>query len=146
DPLAEPCAVCGDKSTGTHYGVISCNGCKGFFRRTCVVDKSMRCACRCCRFNKCVRVGMKREAIQFEREPSAGSPSKRSRVSPVPVVEQTTENQAPVITALMDMEHRVNQEMCLRYRNSVIQPAATTSLGGEPSTSAFTQTKQALYS
>ncbi|KAE9418135.1 hypothetical protein Angca_008294 [Angiostrongylus cantonensis] len=156
DPLAEPCAVCGDKSTGTHYGVISCNGCKGFFRRTvlrdqkftcrfkhqCVVDKSMRCACRCCRFNKCVRVGMKREeglAIQFEREPSGGSPLKRSRGSPTPAGEQATENQAPVITALMDMEHRVNQEMCLRCRNSVIQPAVTTSLGGEPSTSAFTQ-------
>lgn len=82
---------------------------------------------------------MKREAIQFEREPSGASPSKRSRGSPVPVAEQATENQAPVITALMDMERRVNQEMCLRYRNSVIQPAATTSLGGEPSTSAFTQ-------
>ncbi|KJH52762.1 zinc finger, C4 type [Dictyocaulus viviparus] len=153
DPLAEPCAVCGDKSTGTHYGVISCNGCKGFFRRTvlrdqkftcrfkhqCVVDKSMRCACRCCRFNKCVRVGMKREAIQFERDPTGGSPLKRSRGSPAPGTDQTIENQAPVITALMDMEHRVNQEMCSRYRNSVIQPATTSSLGGEPSTSAFSQ-------
>ncbi|VDL76125.1 unnamed protein product [Nippostrongylus brasiliensis] len=140
DPLAEPCAVCGDKSTGTHYGVISCNGCKGFFRRTvlrdqkftcrfkhqCVVDKSMRCACRCCRFNKCVRVGMKREAIQFERDPTGGSPSKRARVSPAPGPEQPLETQAPVITALMDMERRVNE------------PAAVNSLNGEAA-SAFSQ-------
>ncbi|WKX88072.1 hypothetical protein Q1695_008022 [Nippostrongylus brasiliensis] len=152
DPLAEPCAVCGDKSTGTHYGVISCNGCKGFFRRTvlrdqkftcrfkhqCVVDKSMRCACRCCRFNKCVRVGMKREAIQFERDPTGGSPSKRARVSPAPGPEQPLETQAPVITALMDMERRVNEEMCSRYRSSVIQPAAVNSLNGEAA-SAFSQ-------
>uniref|UniRef100_A0A914W556 Uncharacterized protein n=1 Tax=Plectus sambesii TaxID=2011161 RepID=A0A914W556_9BILA len=90
DPLSEPCSVCGDKSTGTHYGVVSCNGCKGFFRRTilrsqkftcrfnkqCVIDKNFRCACRYCRFQKCVAVGMKREAIQFERD-CIGSPKKR---------------------------------------------------------------------
>ncbi|VDM98590.1 unnamed protein product [Thelazia callipaeda] len=63
----ESCAVCGDLATGFHYDVASCNG-KTFFRRTlvsnriykcykngnCTFDKDMRCACRACRFNKCV--------------------------------------------------------------------------------------------
>ncbi|VDM59967.1 unnamed protein product [Angiostrongylus costaricensis] len=133
DPLAEPCAVCGDKSTGTHYGVISCNGCKGFFRRTvlrdqkftcrfkhqCVVDKSMRCACRCCRFNKCVRVGMKRE----------GEPDRLILYCHFLTY---------IVKSTQSFMKDLIQEMCLRYRNSVIQPAVT-SLGGEPSTSAFTQ-------
>ena len=52
------------------------NGCKTFFRRTimkgqtfvcqfdgkCPVDKSIRCACRHCRFEKCLQVW---KAIKF---------------------------------------------------------------------------------
>ncbi|CAI4228495.1 unnamed protein product [Auanema sp. JU1783] len=153
DPLAEPCAVCGDKSTGTHYGVISCNGCKGFFRRTvlrnqkftcrfnkkCIIDKNFRCACRYCRYQKCVQVGMKREAIQFERDP-IGSPSKKMRVSPPPSANSYqmspgSDQQRNVIDSLMEMESHVNREMCARYENSVFrnQQVPTAAEGQESS-------------
>ena len=70
-----PCKVCGDKSSGVHYGVITCEGCKGFFRRSqssvvnyqcprnknCVVDRVNRNRCQYCRLQKCLRLGMSRD-------------------------------------------------------------------------------------
>uniref|UniRef100_A0A8C1QK99 Retinoic acid receptor RXR n=1 Tax=Cyprinus carpio TaxID=7962 RepID=A0A8C1QK99_CYPCA len=76
------CAICGDRSSGKHYGVYSCEGCKGFFKRTirkdltytcrdskeCLIDKRQRNRCQYCRYQKCLATGMKREAVQEERQ------------------------------------------------------------------------------
>ncbi|GMS93631.1 hypothetical protein PENTCL1PPCAC_15806, partial [Pristionchus entomophagus] len=39
----EPCKVCGGESTGHHYEVSSCNGCKSFFRRTLLDKRTFQC-------------------------------------------------------------------------------------------------------
>ncbi len=75
DCLEELCPVCGDKVSGYHYGLLTCESCKGFFKRTvqnkkvytcvadrsCVIDKTQRKRCPYCRFQKCLDVGMKLE-------------------------------------------------------------------------------------
>ncbi|KAG8516233.1 Retinoic acid receptor beta [Galemys pyrenaicus] len=71
----KPCFVCQDKSSGYHYGVSACEGCKGFFRRSiqknmiytchrdknCVINKVTRNRCQYCRLQKCFEVGMSKE-------------------------------------------------------------------------------------
>ncbi|KAI5710252.1 hypothetical protein M8J76_008084 [Diaphorina citri] len=77
------CKVCGDKASGKHYGVPSCDGCRGFFKRSirrnleyvckerghCIVDVTRRNQCQACRFSKCLQVKMNRDAVQHERAP-----------------------------------------------------------------------------
>nr|VZI39361.1 unnamed protein product [Spirometra erinaceieuropaei] len=72
------CLVCGDNAACQHYGVRTCEGCKGFFKRTiqknahyvclqsknCVVDKRRRNRCQYCRFQKCLKVGMVKEVVR----------------------------------------------------------------------------------
>uniref|UniRef100_A0A8C6X3F7 RAR related orphan receptor C n=1 Tax=Naja naja TaxID=35670 RepID=A0A8C6X3F7_NAJNA len=76
-----PCKICGDKSSGIHYGVITCEGCKGFFRRSqqgnvtysctrqqnCLIDRTSRNRCQHCRLQKCLSLGMSRDAVKFGR-------------------------------------------------------------------------------
>ncbi|XP_028855173.1 probable nuclear hormone receptor HR38 isoform X2 [Denticeps clupeoides] len=74
------CAVCGDNASCQHYGVRTCEGCKGFFKRTvqknakyvclankdCPVDKRRRNRCQFCRFQKCLVVGMVKEVVRTD--------------------------------------------------------------------------------
>nr|XP_022341462.1 retinoic acid receptor alpha-like [Crassostrea virginica] len=81
-PLLPPCRVCGEKASGFHYGVNTCEACKGFFRRSlrrkteykcvksdrsCTIAPGKRNGCPLCRYNKCLAVGMSKEAIKTGR-------------------------------------------------------------------------------
>lgn len=69
----ELCLVCGDRASGRHYGAVSCEGCKGFFKRSirkqlgyqcrgqmnCEVTKHHRNRCQYCRLQKCLACGMR---------------------------------------------------------------------------------------
>ncbi|XP_023665611.2 retinoic acid receptor beta isoform X4 [Paramormyrops kingsleyae] len=79
--IYKPCFVCQDKSSGYHYGVSACEGCKGFFRRSiqknmvytchrdknCIINKVTRNRCQYCRLQKCFSVGMSKESVRNDR-------------------------------------------------------------------------------
>ncbi|ESO11616.1 hypothetical protein HELRODRAFT_108893 [Helobdella robusta] len=76
------CVICGDKASGYHYNTLSCEGCKGFFRRTitrklhyqckyggdCEMDMWMRRKCPACRLKRCKQVGMREECLLTEHQ------------------------------------------------------------------------------
>lgn len=78
------CHVCGDKSTGSHFGGISCESCKAFFRRSvqknrhaeykcsysgeCKMNLSTRKICQFCRYKHCVMIGMKSKWVLSDDE------------------------------------------------------------------------------
>jgi nuclear receptor subfamily 5 group A protein 3 len=104
--IEELCPVCGDKVSGYHYGLLTCESCKGFFKRTvqnkkvytcvadrsCHIDKSQRKRCPFCRFQKCLDVGMKLEAVRADRMRGGrnkfGPRYKRDRARRLPLLRQ----------------------------------------------------------
>ncbi|KAM4809136.1 nuclear receptor ROR-beta-like isoform 2-T2 [Rhinophrynus dorsalis] len=101
-----PCKICGDKSSGIHYGVITCEGCKGFFRRSqqnnasyscsrqrnCLIDRTNRNRCQHCRLQKCLELGMSRDAVKF------GRMSKKQRDSLYAEVQKHQQSQEQVLS------------------------------------------------
>ncbi|XP_062417540.1 nuclear receptor subfamily 4 group A member 2-like isoform X2 [Pungitius pungitius] len=110
------CAVCGDNAACQHYGVRTCEGCKGFFKRTvqknakyvclaaksCPVDKRRRNRCQHCRFQKCLAVGMVKEVVR-----TAGLKGRRGRLPSKP---KTPADTSPPASGLLGALVRAHVE------------------------------------
>ncbi|VDK71888.1 unnamed protein product [Litomosoides sigmodontis] len=104
---------------------------KTFFRRTivsehtfvcqyqgnCDVNKNIRCACRHCRFNKCVAVGMDAKAIQNDRD----------RIGPTKKMKMSNENsEDDCAIHIRSAEERLVErllaieKLCMRLRQCVL--------------------------
>ncbi|KAL2293765.1 hypothetical protein Nmel_018826 [Mimus melanotis] len=80
--LPRVCGVCGDRATGFHFNAMTCEGCKGFFRRSmkrkamfscpfsgdCHITKDNRRHCQACRLKRCLDIGMMKEFILTDEE------------------------------------------------------------------------------
>ncbi|XP_028648534.1 vitamin D3 receptor A [Erpetoichthys calabaricus] len=118
------CGVCGDKATGFHFNAMTCEGCKGFFRRSmkrkamftcpfngnCTITKDNRRHCQACRLKRCVDIGMmkefiltdeevqrKKDMIMKRKEEEAQKEAQRPRLS---------EEQGRIIQILLDAHHK----------------------------------------
>nr|XP_020474211.1 bile acid receptor isoform X2 [Monopterus albus] len=92
----ELCVVCGDKASGYHYNALTCEGCKGFFRRSitknavykcknggnCEMDMYMRRKCQECRLRKCKEMGMLAECLLTEIQCKSKRLRKNAKASP----------------------------------------------------------------
>ncbi|GFT26745.1 nuclear hormone receptor E75 [Nephila pilipes] len=78
------CGACGDRAKSYHFGGISCDSCKAFFRRSvqneayknfhcpyegkCEITITSRKCCQFCRFKKCLSIGMETGWVMTEEE------------------------------------------------------------------------------
>jgi len=128
------CAVCGDKSSGKHYGVFTCEGCKSFFKRSvrrnltytcrasrsCPIDQHHRNQCQFCRLKKCLKVGMRKDAVQRGRMSSSPAQS----AVPVSLVNGAVVNGYPSLSGFVSLLMRAEPYPTTRsIQNSVSLPS-----------------------
>lgn len=81
------CGVCGDVAKSFHFGGLSCDSCKAFFRRSvqndnylqfqcaqigeCVISLANRKSCQFCRMKSCFAIGMEKSWVMTEEERKA---------------------------------------------------------------------------
>ncbi|CAB1317743.1 unnamed protein product [Coregonus sp. 'balchen'] len=143
------CVVCGDKSSGKHYGVFTCEGCKSFFKRSirrnlnytcrsnreCQIDQHHRNQCQYCRLEKCFRVGMRKEAVQRGRIPPSHSSLSPTGTpvgggSGIGVAEFYNNNGGQPVSELISQLLRAEPYPSSRYGHQYNQQGQATGAGG----------------
>ncbi|XP_025088100.1 retinoic acid receptor beta-like isoform X1 [Pomacea canaliculata] len=129
--LLPPCRVCQEPGAGFHYGVNTCEACKGFFRRSLVRKEDYKCLgngncnihagkrkiCPKCRLEKCLAVGMSKEAIKTGRYTHAKRTQDileaKKALSPMPdaVPKSTLQPESSSMSTTV-LSGSLNQEFC----------------------------------
>nr|ASL70499.1 nuclear receptor [Brachionus rotundiformis] len=104
------CHVCGDKSTGSHFGGISCESCKAFFRRSvqknrfedykcsysgeCKMNTNTRKICQFCRYKTCLSIGMRPKWVLSDDERHQKYGNRRKNKQKTDVAEQENKDES----------------------------------------------------
>ncbi|KAL3857129.1 hypothetical protein ACJMK2_011824 [Sinanodonta woodiana] len=150
-----PCRVCGGKASGFHFGVSSCEACKEFFRRylqnkkdiynctkngLCPITNKSRGNCSGCRLQKCLEVGMSKDASKLGRY----TLTKRTKIilevnkmdvsgiDPKKVYVKNSEMSLPQSEQLMQQSVSLNQACSLNHLNSADDSADENSKTYDP--------------
>ncbi|XP_045909864.1 nuclear receptor subfamily 1 group I member 2 [Micropterus dolomieu] len=120
DEQPRACGVCGDLAKGYHFNALTCEGCKGFFRRAikrttqlqcpylnkCSITKNNRRSCQACRFRKCQDIGMRKEMVMSEKQVS----ERRIRIKKKKMVDTPMQ--------LSSQQEETIQELLCGHRNT----------------------------
>ncbi|XP_003746845.1 ecdysone receptor-like [Galendromus occidentalis] len=135
----ELCLVCGDRASGYHYNALTCEGCKGFFRRSitknqtytckygdvCEIDMYMRRKCQQCRLRKCLRVGMRPECVVPESQNVMKRHSKKrpdeAKDSPPLPIESSTIHSNTGGTTIINNNHSRDEKPNLMALNRMMR-------------------------
>ncbi|XP_069802401.1 nuclear receptor subfamily 1 group I member 2 isoform X2 [Dendropsophus ebraccatus] len=138
DEDGEPkiCRACGDRATGYHFNAMTCEGCKGFFRRAmkrrlqlscpfqnaCIINKNNRRHCQACRLKKCLDIGMKKELIMSDEavELRRSLIKKKQRLSQIPTPTRAsglTEEQEKLVQHLAEAQKKTFDSTFTYFRN-----------------------------
>ncbi|XP_069748422.1 vitamin D3 receptor-like isoform X2 [Narcine bancroftii] len=141
------CGVCGDKATGFHFNAMTCEGCKGFFRRSmkkkanftcpfngnCAITKDNRRHCQACRLKRCQDIGMMKEFILTDEEVQRKKEMILKRKEEEAIKEarkpKLSDDQEKLIALLVDAHHKTYDTSYLdfgQFRPPVRGPPGTT--------------------